>query len=195
MQHRAKNASQPSAVRDGELEAVASEVRGLCAVITKIARRDLEQLLDRHEAGISAIEHGVLRRLSHGAETLAQLSRLMTVTPSTLVYVIDGLVEKRLIVRKKDSHDRRRELLSFTARGRRLLAGIPDMDAESALVTSLREMTRREREALSSSLREFAANLQSAADWGQELRTMRRAEKEPKGDRPIKSRGEGKSRN
>jgi DNA-binding MarR family transcriptional regulator len=179
MQAMNQNALKPSVAADGELEMVANEVRGLCAAITKIARRDQEQLLERHGAGISAIEHGVLRRLSQGAETLAELSRLMAVTASTLVYVIDGLAKKGLIVRKKDPGDRRRELLSFTAKGRRLLAGIPVMDAESALVKSLNGMTRREREELMSVLRKMAAGLQSAVDWGHELRAIPRAEIEP----------------
>jgi DNA-binding MarR family transcriptional regulator len=162
------------------VEMVANEVRGLCAAITKIARRDQEQLLDRHGAGISAIEHGVLRRLSQGAGTLAELSRLMAVTASTLVYVIDGLVGRGLILRKKDLRDRRRELLSFTARGRKLLARIPDMDAESALVKSLRAMTPRERVGLKNALRKVAGNLQSAEDWGPELRAMAQVEMGPR---------------
>ena len=60
------------------LTRLADEIRGFCALITKIARRDHQQLLDRHEAGISALEHGVLRRTSHGAGTLAEVSALMS---------------------------------------------------------------------------------------------------------------------
>jgi len=178
MQAKGQGARESSAVMIGELEMVANEVRGLCEAITKGARRDQEQLLQRHGAGISAIEHGVLRRLSQGAETLAELSRLMAVTPSTLVYVIDGLVQSGLIVREKDLRDRRRELLSFTAKGRKLLAGIPDMDAESALVKSLKGMTELEREGLKNALRRLAGNLQSAADRGAELRAIPQAEME-----------------
>jgi DNA-binding MarR family transcriptional regulator len=166
---------QPSILPDSTLKAVANDVRGLCAVVTKIARRDQQQLLDRHQAGISAIEHGVMRRLSNGTETLADLSRLMAVTPSTLVYVIDALARRRLVIRTKDKRDRRRELLSLTGNGRKLLASIPDMDAESALVQSLERMIPRERAGLHKLLRKFAANLQGAADWRPELQGVRPA--------------------
>src|ERR1700674_1691148 len=91
--------------------AMADQVRALCSVITKIARADLESRLKNNDSGISAIEHGVLRHLSHGVTSMAEISRLMGVAPSTLVYVVDGLAKKKLVKGGKDPKDRRREPL------------------------------------------------------------------------------------
>jgi DNA-binding MarR family transcriptional regulator len=69
---------------------MADRIRFLCSVITKIARADLQTHLEKHDSGISAIEHGVLRHLSRGLDSMAEISRLMGAAPSTLVYVVDG---------------------------------------------------------------------------------------------------------
>src|ERR1035441_9208755 len=96
---------------------MADKMRSLCSVITKIACADLQNRLENHDSGISAIEHGVLRHLSRGVDSMAEISRLMGVAPSTLVYVVDGLVKKKLVKRGKDPNDRRREPLSLEKKG------------------------------------------------------------------------------
>ena len=154
------------------LKATADEIRGLCAVITKIARSDLQQRLERCGAGISAIEHGVLRRMAGGAETMADVSRLMGVPASTLVYVIDRLASRGLVSRGKDSRDRRREPLSLEAKGKKLLARIPDMDGDSVLVKSLARMGSRQRGQMRALLRAFAAGLASGDDLTSELQRI-----------------------
>ena len=102
--------------------AAADRIRALCSVITKIARADLESHLKSHDSGISSIEHGVLRHLSHGVASMAEISRLMGVAPSTLVYVVDGLTKKKLVKRGKDPKDRRREPLLLEKKGADLFA-------------------------------------------------------------------------
>jgi DNA-binding MarR family transcriptional regulator len=156
---------------------MANELRGLCAVITKVARRDHEQLLGRHQTGIYALEHGVLRRLAHQKATLAELGRLMGITPSTLVYVIDGLVRKELVVREQDRRDRRRQPLSLTAQGQNLLEAIPEMDTESALVQSLTSMSERNRIRLQTLLRTFVKGLRDAEEWIPEFQRTGRSGK------------------
>jgi DNA-binding MarR family transcriptional regulator len=158
----------------------ADELRGLCAVITKIARLDHQRLLDRHRTGLRALEHGVLRRAANGAGTLAEVSELMSVAPSTLVYVIDRLVLKGLLGKKNDPRDRRRERLSVTPKGRSLLAAIPAIDSESAIARSLARMSQRQRTALEKHLRAFVAGLAGAAEWRPEFRPV--AESESKHD-------------
>lgn len=132
-----------------EIIAMADQVRALCSVITKIARADLESHLKSHDSGISSIEHGVLRHLSHGVTSMAEISRLMGVAPSTLVYVVDGLTKKKLVKRGKDPKDRRREPLLLEKKGADLFARFPKMDSGSTLVRSLESMTEsRGRELL-----------------------------------------------
>lgn len=142
---------------------MADEIRGLCAVITKIARADLQCRLDSFESGISAIEHGVLRHLSRGVRSMAEISRLMGIAPSTLVYVVDALVKKKLVRRGKDPNDRRREPLSLAKKGADLFARIPKMDANSVLVQSLHRMGEAERRQLLDLVKQFVSGLPGAA--------------------------------
>lgn len=139
--------------------AMADQIRYLCAAITKLARSDLQSRLENHASGIGAVEHGVLRHLSHGVTTMAEISRQMGVAPSTLVYVVDGLVEKNLVKRGKDPRDRRREPLLLTKKGADLFAAIPKMESSSLLVKSLKGMKGARRRQLVELLKEFAEGL------------------------------------
>jgi DNA-binding MarR family transcriptional regulator len=149
-----KQASTPS----GTI-AMAEQLRFLCSVITKIARADLQTRLDNQNVGISAVDHGLLRHLSYGVASMAEISRLMGVAPSTLVYVVDGLVKKKLVKRGKDPSDRRREPLSLEKKGAAIFARIPKMDASSILVKSLEGMKETRRFELLALLDEFAEGL------------------------------------
>ena len=80
---------------------------------------------------------------------MAEISRLMGVAPSTLVYVVDGLTKKKLVKRGRDLKDRRREPLLLEKRGAELFTKLPKLDAGSTLVRSLESMpVSRRRELL-----------------------------------------------
>ena len=142
-----------------ETIAMAEQVRALCSVITKVARTDLESHLKQHDSGISAIEHGVLRHLSRGITSMAEISRLMGVAPSTLVYVVDALTKRKLVRRGRDPKDRRREPLLLEKKGAELFAKTPKMDAGSVLVRSLDGMPASRRRELVDLLNELVKEL------------------------------------
>ncbi len=142
-----------------ETIAMADQVRGLCSVITKIARSDLEARLKSHKTGISSIEHGVLRHLTHGVTSMAKISRLMGIAPSTLVYIVDGLTEKKLVKRGKDPKDRRREPLLLERKGAELFAKFPKLDSSSTLARSLESMAEARRRNLVALLNELVKAL------------------------------------
>lgn len=142
-----------------EAVAIAEQVRALCSVITKVARADLESHLKQHGAGITAIEHGVLLHLSHGVTSMAEISRLMGVAPSTLVYVVDGLTRKKLVKRVKDPADRRREPLLLEKKGAALFASAPKLDAGSSLARGLASMRASRRRELLVLLNELVKEL------------------------------------
>lgn len=142
-----------------EAVAVAEQIRALCSVITKVARADLESHLKEHDSGITAIEHGVLRHLSRGVTSMAEMSRLMGVAPSTLVYVVDGLTKRKLVKRGKDPKDRRKEPLLLEKKGAELFANSPKMDAGSTLVKSLEGMPASHRRELLVLLNELGKEL------------------------------------
>lgn len=141
---------------------MAQQIRAICSVITKVARTDLETHLKEYGAGISAIEHGMLRHLSRGVTSMSQISRLMGVAPSTLVYVVDGLTDKKLVRRVTDPKDRRREPLLLEEKGAELFARTSDMDASSILVRSLGGMPTAQRNELLSLLNELVKRLAGA---------------------------------
>lgn len=160
-----------------ELPELSDEVRALCALVTKVARRDLERLLDRRDVGVRAIEHGVLRNLEDDGLTLASLSRAMMMTPSSLVPVVDRLEAKGLLRRGKDPNDRRRSPLSLTREARELMAQTPAMDDDSVMVEALGSMSNGQREQLLASLRLLVGRLtdeeSSSGDGSQVKETHR----------------------
>ena len=93
---------------------------------------------------------------------MAEISRLMGVVPSTLVYVVDGLVKKKLVRRGKDPKDRRREPLQIEKQGAELFARIPRMEASSVLVQRLESMKETRRCELVLLLKEFVEGLVGA---------------------------------
>ena len=164
--------------------AMADQIRALCSVITKIARADLDSRLKKQDSGITAIEHGVLRHLSHGVTSMADISRLMGVAPSTLVYVVDGLTKKKLVRRGKDPRDRRREPLLLERRGADLLDKFPKMDGSSVLVKCLDRMTESRRRELFALLSELVNGLE-----GSERLYLRSASEEAKGSSAVSVNG------
>lgn len=149
---------------DGLSEAIdmAEQIRALCSVITKVGRTDLESSLKQANSEITAIEHGVLRHLSHGVTSMAEISRLMGVAPSTLVYVVDGLTRKKLVKRSKDPKDRRREPLLLEKKGASLFANSPKLSAGSTLVKSLESMPATHRRGLVALLNELVRELKGS---------------------------------
>lgn len=139
--------------------AVAEQIWAVCSVITKVARADLESRLKQHDSGFSAIEHGVLRHLSRGITSMAEICRLMGVAPSTLVYVVDGLTKRKLVKRGVDPKDRRREPLLLERKGAELFAKTPKMDSASLLVCSLGRMSAPRRRELMILLNELVNEL------------------------------------
>lgn len=129
------------------------------AIVTKVARRDLESSLRRRGAGIRAIEHGVLRGLEGEGHTLASLGRAMMISPSSLLPVVDALESRGLLRRGKDPKDRRRLPLSLTREGEEMLAHTPAIDSDSILVEALESMSEERREQLLVSLRSFVSHL------------------------------------
>ena len=86
------------------------------------------QMRDRNEiscCGVSVSQCYTLDTLGeHGEMSMVQLARKMFLDKSTMTRVIDGLIERELVVRRFDEGDRRVIYITLTAAGRKLLEGI-----------------------------------------------------------------------
>lgn len=148
--------NRETADADSELRHAALELHALARILLKMARRDLEQHLEAHGAGIGALAYRVVRLLhSHEPRTISELSQQLGVSPPTLVAIVDGLEKKGIVERGRDARDRRRTPLTVTAFGRKMIAQIPLVDEEDRLVQGLASLGINKRRELLNLLREL----------------------------------------
>lgn len=124
----------------------------------------LRRILRRVELGSKELEasHGVtapqllslLVICEHGSTTQAELSRHILLSASTLVGVLDRLEGKALIVRQRDTADRRRIHLVPTDKGRQVAATAP-LPMHERLVRGLSALEPVRRGSLAEHLEEL----------------------------------------
>jgi DNA-binding MarR family transcriptional regulator len=123
------------------------------------------QMRDRNEiacCGVSVSQCYTLDTLGeHGEMSMVQLARKMFLDKSTMTRVVDGLIERELVVRRFDDNDRRLIYVALTPAGRKVLEGI-----RAQQMHSLRQILERipagERQKLLDGLEIFAEAVQ---DW------------------------------
>ncbi|HQV27983.1 MAG TPA: MarR family transcriptional regulator [Thermoflexales bacterium] len=133
----------------------AHAIHMLLAGITKLTWRQIEERMQEVHPGLTGMHLGVLRILSRRDFTLSELGLRMTVTPSTLVPVVDRLQELGLVSRQKDPNDRRRTPLAVTPDALALLASLPLHETHARLVDGLRQLGPTRAQALHSLLLEL----------------------------------------
>jgi DNA-binding MarR family transcriptional regulator len=80
-------------------------------------------LSELDKAGFSQYHYSVLAMLGEQpCNTQATIADTLGLDRSQLVGILDGLEQRRLIVRQRDPDDRRRHVVSLTANGRKQLA-------------------------------------------------------------------------
>ncbi|MEK7412563.1 MAG: MarR family transcriptional regulator [Planctomycetota bacterium] len=124
----------------------------------------LRRILRQVELGSKELEssHGVtapqllslLVICEHGSTTQVELSQHVLLSASTLVGVLDRLESKGLIVRQRDTEDRRRIHLVPTDLGRQIAAAAP-VPMHERLVRGLQALAPAQRGSLAEQLEEL----------------------------------------
>jgi len=146
-------------MKTDELHTLANEIRILAGLVTKMTGRDLQQRLDVWDAGVSGLQHRIMRLLRYHEHTISELSCKLMLDPSTLVPAVDVLERKGLARRGKDPYDRRRNPLSLTERGADFITRVPAVDAQDSLVKGLNAIDDEGRQQLLVLLRELVRHM------------------------------------
>jgi MarR family transcriptional regulator, lower aerobic nicotinate degradation pathway regulator len=115
----------------------------LLAQLSMEARRVAGDVLAKHEVHRS--EYALLASLEQfGASNQTQLGERSGLDRSDIVRWVDDLAERGLVARERDPDDRRRNVVTVTASGRRLLGKL-DTELRSAQDQLLSPLTAGER--------------------------------------------------
>ncbi len=85
-------------------------------VVPRLARL-MERELVRSGSALSVRQLRVLQRLHDGEQIAAEIARHSSVGPAAMQGVLDGLVDRGLVLRQRSSADRRKQLLQLTPDG------------------------------------------------------------------------------
>ena len=99
------------------------------------------------EAGVHPYHHAILAVLDEGSrETQGAIAQALGYDKGQLVGLLDELEEDGLIERRRDPHDRRRQIVRITAGGRKTLERLRRLSErlEKDFLASLDERERRE---------------------------------------------------
>lgn len=101
------------------------DARRLMEAIRLLVRRfSLAERADVACCGMTVAQAATLEALDHGGLRLGDLGTRLGIAPSTLSRNLDRLVERGLVKRGPDPHDRRALRAELTSEGKRAAAGV-----------------------------------------------------------------------
>lgn len=142
-----------------DVYAWADALRMSSSIVLKVARQELVQRLEEARIDIPPRQFVVLRCMKGRTLTLVEVSREMGLDPSTLAPMIESFVQRGLVQRDRDPHDRRRAPLTLTKAGEELLALGTRLSEQSLLVKGLETLGEEKSQQLVNLLHEFITTL------------------------------------
>jgi DNA-binding MarR family transcriptional regulator len=119
-------------------------------VVPRLSRL-MERELVRAGSSLSVRQLRVLQRLHDGEQIAAEIARHSSVGPAAMQGVLDGLVDRGLVLRQRSSADRRKQLLQLTPEGEAALTG-GNQILSTALGDLVKDMKRSEQTQIAESL-------------------------------------------
>ena len=132
--------------------------RAMRLLSINIVKTDKQETLQSLVSAGIELSHGqylVCRYLSESALTLTKLSHALNLDPSTLVPIVDSMVQRGLVQRSRNPEDRRCTHLELTAEGASLLELAAHLDENSALVTGMCQLGEEKSRQLVQLLTEY----------------------------------------
>jgi DNA-binding MarR family transcriptional regulator len=111
---------------------IATEIHLYAAILLKFFNQAIEARLRAQGETLSSLQYGILRMLQFERLTISAISQRLGLDPSTLVRAVDALERKGLTERGSDPHDRRRNPIHITDKGRALMIATPMVAPEDA---------------------------------------------------------------
>ena len=144
---RVRNPAGPSAAARGEVPSAG--VRPVLDGIRRLVRSlRLSAERARRVAGISGAQLFVLQALAESeGQSVSELAERTATDQSSVSVVVTRLLRRRLLTRRSDPRDRRRHLLTLTARGRAVARRSPPA-AQQDLVRAIEALPRADQAAL-----------------------------------------------
>lgn len=131
----------------------AQEVQLLIGAIGKLWRDELQRRLNELDLGITRLEFATLHCLASKSQTSSELGHVFLLDASTMVPVVDSLVRRGFVQRRRDPGDRRRYPLSITEEGIQLLEKLSSINQHDPLGGGLKGLTAEAQSQLVTSLR------------------------------------------
>ncbi len=146
-------------MNEADLMQYANEIYAYTALLLRFFSQSLEGRLQNSGARMSVLHYLVLRMLQAETLTISTISQRMDLDPSFVVRIIDALEQKGLAARGVDPHDRRRNPIQITEKGRQLVATIPMIAEDDPTFRALQslgaESTARLRDLLLKVIQQF----------------------------------------
>lgn len=118
----------------------ACEIGILSSYVFRTMVQATDERISAANIPLTGFQYNLLRHINHESLTITDLSRRLSLDPSTLVPVVDALEEKGYVRRERDPNDRRRLPLSATENGKKILQAMSDVEHTSPLYIALEKM-------------------------------------------------------
>lgn len=115
----------------------AGEIHGLSILLVKFFNEGAEQRLKKLDLPLNSFQFGVLQMLRGERLTVSAISQRLNMDPSSIVRMVDALEGQGLVARGMDPRDRRRNPIQITPKGLEILAAVPGVTEEDAVVQAL----------------------------------------------------------